>query len=29
MTIKFLEIKGLYSYGNKKEKVYFENKILL
>ena len=26
MKIKFLEIKGLYSYGNKKEKIYFENK---
>ena len=26
MKIKFLEIKGLYSYGNKKEKLYFENK---
>ena len=26
MKIKFLEIEGLYSYGNKKEKIYFENK---
>ena len=26
MEIKFLEIEGLYSYGNKKEKIYFENK---
>ena len=26
MRIKFLEIEGLYSYGDKKEKIYFENK---
>ena len=26
MKIKFLEIGGLYSYGDKKEKIYFENK---
>ena len=26
MKIKFLEIEGLYSYGDKKEKIYFENK---